>query len=255
MRALVVSGAGISAAAGLPTYRGPGGIYPAGVIPLHASDATSKSLPELWERLLPLAAGAAAATPTAAHAALAAFEARAEVTVVTQNVDGLHEVAGSSAVHAMHGSFASVRCLAAGTKHRTAFDAAEFAAAAPEVPRCSVDGSRLRPDVVLFGEQLDATMVRAARAAAQEADLILVVGSSLQVHPVAGLVTTALNAGAVGYWFDSDPAQMLPSVDPADHASFSRLVAVPGDVQEALPTFVADLVKNATSPVPTSVTA
>lgn len=235
---LTFTGAGISAGAGLPTYRGPGGIYPAGVIPLHASDARSKNLPALWERLLPLASGARAATPTRAHKALARLTGS---TVITQNVDGLHESAGSDRVLAMHGSLARVRCSQPGTDHRTDLPGdEEFAAALRDgnVPRCAVDRSRLRPDIVLFGENLDRDLITAAATSAAKADAILVIGTSLQVHPVAGFVTRALNAGAVGAWFDSDPARALNHVDTHDYASFARLTGVSGDVQRTVPALI-----------------
>lgn len=235
-RILVVTGAGISRAAGLPTYRGTGGLYPSGAIPLRAHDARSKNLPDLWQRLMPLIDGVRQAAPTPAHLTLAGCRG---VTVVTQNVDGLHEAAGTTNVVAIHGSLAHARCLHPGANHRYDVPAQDAFVAAVDVPRCPVDNSRLRPDIVLFEERLDMALLQTAQRAARDADTVLVVGSSLQVHPTAGLVTTALNAGASGVWFDVDPETALNHVAPDDYASFRRLEPVAGDVQKTLPAYVA----------------
>lgn len=108
------TGAGVSVGAGLPTYRGTGGLYTSSTDePPHADDLTPERLPGLWEKFDPRLRAAGDLRPAAAHEAIAAFEAASEepVTVVTQNVDGLHSAAGSTRVVELHGSLLWVRCI------------------------------------------------------------------------------------------------------------------------------------------------
>lgn len=239
----VLSGAGISAAANIPTYRGAGGMYPAGtLIPLHGRDATSRTVHTLWQRIHPIGAAVNAAEPTPAHRALAALAAEGRtVTVATQNIDGLHTKAGSATLE-LHGSLARARCLNPKcratwpTPHLEPGSAPETAA---DVARCPDDGARLRPDVVLFDESLDRNTYNSAAKAAAVCDVVLAIGTSLQVHPAVDLVISALAAGAVGAWVDTDPACMLAEVDPLDRPALSQLIPLAGDAQQIVPALVA----------------
>jgi NAD-dependent deacetylase len=134
------------------------------------------------------------AEPNAGHRALAALERRGLVqTVVTQNIDGLHERAGSRDVIEVHGSIRTAGCLACGTRVPLAdVVAALDDAPVPPCPRC---GEILKPDVVMFGELLPVDAIDRAFVLAAGAGLLLVVGSSLEVHPVAGLPDETLHAG------------------------------------------------------------
>jgi NAD-dependent deacetylase len=133
--------------------------------------------------------------PNAAHRALAALEAAGQLdAVITQNVDGLHRAAGTRELIEVHGSIASASCLRDGRTYPLGETRARMAADPDGIPRCDC-GAPLKPDVVLFGELLDeAAMDRASRLAAG-ADLLVAIGSSLEVHPVAGLPELTLATG------------------------------------------------------------
>jgi len=136
----------------------------------------------------------ATAEPNAGHLALAELERRGLVaTVVTQNIDGLHGRAGSQEVVEVHGSIRSASCLECGERIALEEVMAKLRAApAPQCPRCD---AVLKPDVVMFGELLPADAIERAIELVRGAGLLLVVGSSLEVHPVAGLPDEAVSAG------------------------------------------------------------
>ncbi len=197
------TGAGISVGAGLPTYRGRGGLYEnTDLEPPHATDVTPARLPALWERLRPRLAAATDLRPAPAHLAIARLEATLpeSVTVVTQNVDGLHHAAGSRDVHELHGSLRSMRCVAAGHVHQTAD--AEWAD--DGVPLCPACGALCRPDVVLFGEPLPAAAWEASVRALGRASTVVAVGTSAQVYPAAGLITRERSPGAARLWVNPE---------------------------------------------------
>lgn len=180
------TGAGISVGSGLPTYRGTGGLYEdSDREPPHARDVTRAALPALWARFAPRLERARDIRPSEAHRAIARLAERHDVVVVTQNVDGLHQDAGSPIVLELHGSLRRVSCLSGG--HRTALG--DTVAAADGVPRCPACGDVTRPDVVLFGEALPADVFRAAAQALAGAGTVVSVGTSAQVYPAAGLIS------------------------------------------------------------------
>jgi NAD-dependent deacetylase len=189
---LVLTGAGISAESGLDTFRGAGGLWE-GRDPLEVAtpEAFRDDPREVWRFYAARRARAAAARPNAAHLALASMEsARPATTVVTQNVDGLHERAGTKQLVRLHGSLWRVRCVAEGTEWT---DEREDLGELP--PRCAC-GALLRPAVVWFGEALPHEAWGKAVAAARRASVVLVVGTSSLVRPAADLPEIALHAGA-----------------------------------------------------------
>jgi NAD-dependent deacetylase len=142
----------------------------------------------------------ARAEPNPAHLALARLEARVPgFTLVTQNVDGLHQRAGSRRVIELHGSLARTKCSAEGTPV-PAWPATDDPP--PPCPRC---GAPLRPDVVWFGESLPPAALHDAARAAAEAEVFLSVGTSGVVHPAAGLIDAALAAGALVLEINPEP--------------------------------------------------
>jgi NAD-dependent deacetylase len=189
---VVLTGAGISTESGIPDFRSPTGIW-AQYDPLEYAtiDAFLEDPAKVWEFYGKRLAMLDAAEPNDGHRALAELEERGWVhAVITQNIDRLHERAGSRALVEVHGSIGTSSCLACGTV--AAFE--EVVALLP-VPPCPECGQILKPDVVLFGELLpEAAIVRSTQLAAQ-ARLLLVVGSSLEVYPVAGLPLETLAAG------------------------------------------------------------
>lgn len=186
MRIAFFTGAGISASAGIPTYRDGGSSWV-------NKDLEAKShyirygnhLDELWVKHWgPLVRQIAAAEPTKAHKVIAGLEQDHDVLVVTQNVDDLHEAAGSTNVIHLHGTM-DLRCLRCNTVHQS-YSLQEIEA--PLCPSCGVN--RTRPDVVLFGEDLRRKPFKKAEQFMRRADMIVVVGSSLWVEPAASLVTS-----------------------------------------------------------------
>ena len=192
-RVAALTGAGISAESGVPTFRGPGGLWrehrPEDLATPQAFDRDPKLVWEWydWRRGI-----VAAAQPNAGHYALAQFEQRApHFTLITQNVDGLHDRAGSQRLLKVHGDIWDVRCLQCGRRSR------DDRAPLPEIPPRCACGGLLRPGVVWFGEALPSDVWEQAEMAASETDVFIVAGTSAVVYPAASLIDTARRAGAV----------------------------------------------------------
>ena len=205
----VLTGAGISASAGLGTFRGAGGLWtvaPSLEEALHARYLPG-NIPVLWRVWGGLRHRARQAGPTPGHRALAL----AGATVITQNVDGLHQDAGSDPVHEVHGSAAYSRCLSprCGYREESSWQDGE------SVPTCPECGSPMRPDLVLFGEPLDSDVWREASGAAQSCDVFLAVGTSAFVTPASWLAPIARDSGALCINVNIDPAR--PPGDPFHH--------------------------------------
>jgi NAD-dependent deacetylase len=192
---VALTGAGVSAESGVPTFRGAGGLWRTyRPEDLATPEAFARDPRLVWEWYAERRASVAACRPNRAHEALAALEDRvADFLLVTQNVDGLHAVAGSRLVFELHGSLWRTRCTACGVRRD---DRRVPLADLP--PRCPAPacGALLRPDVVWFGEPLLEEDMTAALAAARRAELVLVVGTSSIVYPAAALPQIARSAGA-----------------------------------------------------------
>ena len=192
---MVLTGAGISTESGIPDFRSPTGIW-AQYDPMdYATIAAFRRDPvKVWEFYALRFEVLTRAEPNAGHLALAELERRGFVrSVVTQNIDGLHERAGSQDVVEVHGSIRTASCLACGERVPFAdVVAALHDGPAPPCPKC---GEILKPDVVMFGELLPEGAMERAAALAREAGLLLVVGSTLEVYPVATLPDDTLGAG------------------------------------------------------------
>jgi NAD-dependent deacetylase len=192
---VVLTGAGVSTESGIPDFRSPGGLW-AEFDPLdYASlDSFRRDPVRIWDFYGRRFAFLAEAEPNDAHRALARLEQLGLVAaVVTQNVDLLHERAGSREVLEVHGSIRRAVCLACGAHEPLAGVLAQLETA--PAPLCRDCGGVLKPDVVFFGELLPAGVLARATELARGARLLLVVGSSLEVHPVAGLPFETLRAG------------------------------------------------------------
>jgi NAD-dependent deacetylase len=220
-----LTGAGISVAAGLGTFRGPDGRWTLApeverAMHHHLLPANVDALWAVWGGMWETAANAG---PTPAHRALAAVGA----SVITQNVDGLHQAAGSVDVVEIHGSAGRARCL----------DEAFCGWIGPrddvkrgDPPQCAHCTEPARPAVVLFGEMLDPEALETAQKLVSACDLFLAVGTSGRVAPASWLAPTARAAGAYCVNIDLYPDG---PVDPAFHA---RVV---GDAQDVLPEWAA----------------
>ncbi|MFD9405150.1 NAD-dependent deacetylase [Streptomyces sp. NPDC060011] len=197
----VLSGAGISTDSGIPDYRGPNGLW--------RQDPEAEKLvtyeyymgdPEIRRRAWRMRrdSGALGAEPNGAHRAVAELErSGVPVRVITQNVDGLHQLAGMPArkVLELHGTARAVVCAAC--HERTPMeDALARVDAGEDDPGCLACGGILKPATVLFGERLDPVVLGQAAAIAKACQVFIAVGSSLQVHPAAGLAGVAADHGA-----------------------------------------------------------
>ena len=188
----MLTGAGVSTESGIPDFRSRTGIWTKYDPMEYATiDAFRRDPARVWDFYSKRLGVLAEARPNAAHLALAELERRGLVqAVVTQNVDRLHHAAGSRRVIEVHGSIRSASCLVCG--HREEY---ERVIELGPVPECAGCGAVLKPDVVMFGELLPEGAMEEASALARGAGLLLVVGSSLEVYPVAGLPEDTLAAG------------------------------------------------------------
>jgi NAD-dependent deacetylase len=189
---VVLTGAGISTESGIPDFRSAGGIWerydPCEVAHV---DAFRRDPARVWEFYALRLDTLAAAEPNDGHRALAELEEQGWIrAVVTQNVDGLHQRAGSREVVEVHGSLREAECIHCGVRVPL-----EGAVASLPLPPCPECGEILKPGVVMFGELLPAAAIERAQALATEAGVLLAVGSSLEVHPVAALPGETLAAG------------------------------------------------------------
>jgi NAD-dependent deacetylase len=192
---VVLTGAGVSTESGIPDFRSPGGIW-AQYDPMEYAtiEAFRRDPAKVWDFYAGRLDDLKDARPNAAHHALAALERTGLVeAVVTQNIDRLHELAGSQNVIEVHGSIRTSSCLACG--ERASFDEVVRMLERAPAPRCPRCGSILKPDVVMFGEYLPEPAIERASELAGRARLLLVVGSSLNVYPVAALPQETLAAG------------------------------------------------------------
>ena len=201
-RIVAFTGAGISAESGIPTFRGPNGLW-RNFSPedLATPEAFARDPRLVWEWYDWRRQIIRKAQPNSGHLALAEIERRAgeRFTLVTQNVDGLHDRAGSRNVVKLHGDIWRVRCVRCGAEELN-----EQVPLEPLPPLCRC-GALLRPGVVWFGEALPESAWERAHAAAARADIFLVIGTSAMVYPAAGLVQTAGQSGARVAIVNPDP--------------------------------------------------
>ena len=190
---VVLTGAGISAESGVPTFRGKEGLWgkfkPEELASMNAFMASPKIVWEWynWRREL-----MAKVTPNPGHQALAEMETAFEnFVLVTQNVDNLHAAAGSRSILELHGNIYRNKCIDCDGKFEFDGDIDPS-----EIPVCVMCGGQIRPDVVWFGEMLDPEIINTAFSLAEQADIFITVGTSALVHPAATLPVVAKNQGA-----------------------------------------------------------
>ncbi len=229
-RIVVLMGAGLSAPSGLPTYRGPGGLWNTVEVGAYATaEALAADPKSVWRFFAQLGHQLRQVAPNAGHLALAAAALRLRsdqaLTVLTQNVDGLHTLAGSPNVVELHGSLRAARCT------RCTYSVPiELEALASDCPQCPKCGASLRPSVVLFDESLPPEAEWAAKEALRDCDLFLAVGTSGSVAPASNYVRSAEYVGAGTIFANLEP--MHPS-----HPAFHEVYL--GPAQELLPVLLA----------------
>jgi NAD-dependent deacetylase len=191
-RWLVLTGSGISAESGIPTFRGAEGLWKGfRAEELASPEGFARDPARVWAWYrwrLDIVRGA---QPNAAHLALVTLASHVEMTLVTQNVDGLHQSAGSRDVLELHGSIRRVRCSRVGCSRGDG----PMPESSEVVPGCAC-GARLRPAVVWFGEALPPDLLESAMRASARCEAVLAIGTSSLVYPAAALPYVALNAGA-----------------------------------------------------------
>ena len=217
---VVLTGAGVSTESGIPDFRSATGIWaqydPYEVASIEAFHRDPERVWEFYARRLDVLGDAA---PNPAHVALAELESFGLVqTLITQNVDRLHSAAGSSDVIEVHGSIAAAVCLACGRRE-------EHVRALLPLPRCTDCGAVLKPGVVMFGELLSVEAIDRATALAQNAGLLLVVGTSLEVWPVAGLPEETLLHGGKLAIVNRDPTPYDARAELVIHDSAGEVLA------------------------------
>jgi NAD-dependent deacetylase len=197
-RTVVLSGAGISTASGIPDFRTPQVGLWSRFEPMEVASLTAfRHHPEnFYKWLQPMAKQIHTAQPNPAHFALARLQNAGFISaIITQNIDGLHTKAGSKEVLEVHGSLSTMTCTSC---YRT-FPSAQYVKEYVEhcaIPYCKVCGSILKPDVILYDEQLPARTWSKAEEACEKCELLLVAGTSLEVMPSAKLPLRALEHGA-----------------------------------------------------------
>lgn len=193
----MLTGAGISVPSGIPDFRSPGTGLWENVNPMEVAhiDAWREDPQRFWSFYGDRFTTLGSKEPNRAHEVLAELERRGLIdAVVTQNIDMLHRRAGSREVIEVHGTIEHSSCLQCGERLALEEVRERIALAADGVPRCD-SGHPLKPEVVLFGEMLPADELGRAQELAEGADLLLCIGSSLEVYPVAALPSATLAAG------------------------------------------------------------
>jgi len=217
-RAVALTGAGISVPSGIPDFRSPGTGLWENVNPMEVAhiDVFRRDPVRFWSFYGQRFATLEDKEPNAAHLALAELERRGLLqAVITQNIDRLHRKAGTQDLIEVHGTIDHASCLRCGARFPLEEARARIAADAEGVPRCDC-GHALKPDVVLFGELLPLAELERAERLAREADLMLCVGSSLEVYPVADLPARTLASGG-------RVAIVTQGPTPFDHAAAVKL--------------------------------
>lgn len=228
MKIVALTGAGISAESGIATFRGSGGLWEKHRVEDVATPEAWERDPELVLRFYNMRRKAIArAQPNAAHLALAKLEGRHEVTIITQNIDDLHERAESRRVLHLHGEI---------MKARSSYDSSQVVTWGNRdlaLGDVCVLGSQLRPHVVWFGEEVPE--YRRAIPIIHEADVLMVIGTSLQVYPASGLVEFA-SPGVPLYWVDPDSTM-------AELSTGADIRRFPEPAAQALPRIVEELLE------------
>jgi len=231
-RVVALTGAGVSVPSGIPDFRTPGKGLWAKVDPMAVAtiDAFHSDTKRFWDFYRPRFHDLADKEPNPGHTVLAELERRGRLdAVITQNIDRLHRKAGSEDVIEVHGSIATASCTSCGESYP--LDEVESLFDADGVATCRGCAGKVKPDVVLFGELLPADAMARAEQLCSSADLLLCIGSSLEVHPVAQLPELTLEAGG-------RIAIVTRSATPYDADAALKLT---GDVEAELEAVVAAL--------------
>jgi len=238
VRIAVLSGAGISAESGVPTFRDDEtGLWSKyDPYELSTTDGWQRHPEQVWAWYLWRHHLVQQVEPNDGHRAVVDWQDFAEVTVITQNVDDLHERAGSRAVHHLHGSLFEFWCDTCGSRYHQPLPDMPEAELEKMPPSCEC-GGLIRPGIVWFGEQLPDEAWRAAVEAVANADILIVVGTSGLVYPAAGLPEYALTRGTAVVEVNPEPTPLSSTATVTIRATAGS--ALPGLLQR-LPTLLGD---------------
>ncbi|MDT7869775.1 MAG: NAD-dependent protein deacetylase [Thermoproteus sp.] len=227
--AVALTGAGISTASGIPDFRGPQGIWRKVDPSKFEISHLYRNPDEVWRLFVSIFAPKETIAPNPAHKALAQLESMGKLcAVITQNVDGLHQAAGSARVVELHGSLRYAVCTKCGMKYTLGEVLSTYNGSAP---RCKVCGGVLKPDVVFFGEPLPQEALNEAVLLSELSEVFMVIGSSLAVAPANRLPLIAKRHGAKIVIINSGPTEMDEIAD----------VVIEGRAEEVLPRIVEAL--------------
>jgi len=231
---VALTGAGISTRSGIPDFRShDSGLWNKFDAMAVASISSFRYQPEtFFEWVRPLVKTMIDAEPNPAHTALAELEQAGFLHgIITQNIDDLHRKAGSRCVYEIHGHLREATCTSCFQKHDAESLIEDFSRTGA-LPYCDYCGGLLKPDIILFGEQLPILIVKEANALIEKADLILVAGSSMEVMPAASMPIPALNAGAKLIIINNEPTYLDVRADIVLHADVADVL--PMILQEVL---------------------
>jgi NAD-dependent deacetylase len=228
---VAMTGAGIGRPSGIPDFRSESGLWSKDDPMEAASLHTFRTNPQrFYDWLRPLMDMMLAARPNPAHQALVDLENQGVLrAVITQNIDGLHQVAGSQTVYELHGHIRSATCLQCG--HTTPADPLIEPIRHGDIPLCTACGGIYKPDIVLFGEALPQAAFVQAHLALEACDTLIIAGTSLVVHPAASLPLVALKNGA---------RIIIINIGETDLDEQAH-VMIHEDVAQALPAIVASM--------------
>jgi NAD-dependent deacetylase len=220
--AVAFTGAGVSTESGIPDFRSPGGVWATNE-PVYFNDfiSSAEARYEYWRQKSLSHRDFSAARPNTGHQVLAEWEQSGKLqAVVTQNIDGLHQLAGSEHVLELHGTARYVACLACETRFEASVMVERFLEQdrPPDCPEC---GGMMKHATVSFGQSLPADVLQESMELAQQADLYFAMGSSLVVHPAASLPMLAKQSGARLVIINRDPTPQDHSADAVINASVS----------------------------------
>jgi NAD-dependent deacetylase len=202
-----VTGAGISQESGIPTFRGKDGLWRKyDPMKLATIDAFYEDPKLVWEWYEERRQNILAANPNPGHLSIAELERYKQVSVLTQNIDGLHQRAGSTQVYELHGSIITIKCTVCNFKDKMTSSFSQL----PPLCKC---GNMLRPDVVWFGESLPQDVWKSAMEQASSCDVMVVVGTSLEVSPANLLPVYARQSGAIMIEVNIEETQMSSDMD------------------------------------------
>jgi len=203
---IALTGAGVSVESGIPDFRSAGGLWDKYDPAVYASIYSFKNMPEkVWEMIFEMIKIIDSAKPNNAHYALAELEKMKLLkTVITQNIDNLHQEAGNKNVIEYHGNAKHLVCMSCSAE----YSASEFEISEKKIPHCESCGKILKPSVIFFGENIPHHALHESQKFAEKADVVIVAGTSAVVYPAAGIPRTAKSRGAFIIEFNIEETEL-----------------------------------------------